>query len=80
MALEGLTAVSAEALRTLLRHVHRGEVAVPLTISELTRTGLQYCALELLAQLRMLDRAGVVAVLTAVLAEREAVARRSAGP
>jgi hypothetical protein len=77
MALEGLTAVSSESLRVLLRHVHRGEVALPLTIGELTRTGLQYCALELLAQLRTLDRAGVVAVVTAVLAEREATARRT---
>lgn len=78
MALTGLTAVSTDALRALLRHVHRGEVELPLTIGELTRTGLQYCAVDLLAQLRGLPEPAVVAVLTAVIAERLQVERAAA--
>lgn len=79
MQVVGLTAVSSDALRALLRHVHRGEVALPLTIGELTRTGLQYCAVDLLAHLRGLTQEGVVAVLTAVIAERMQVERQTAG-
>lgn len=77
----GLTEIPTDALRSLLRLVYKGEVEIPLTITQITRTGLQYCAGDLLASLRTLDKAGVMAVLTVVIAEREAVARRpSAAP
>ena len=66
----GLTQVSTEALKTLLRAVLREEIAVPLTFEELTRCGLQHCASELLDTLRGLDERAVKAVLMAVLAER----------
>ena len=72
----GLTEVPTDALRALMRLVYKGELEVPLTITQITRTGLQYCAGDLLATLRCLDKDGVIAVLTVVIAEREAVARR----
>jgi hypothetical protein len=73
----GLTTVSTEALKTLLKGLHKGTLAPPLTIEALTRHGLQYCAAELLGHLRTLDNHGMQAVLVAVIAERNAVAARS---
>ena len=73
--LRGLTDVSDAALTTLVRFAHRGELAFPLTTAELTRVGLQYCASDLLAQLRGLPSEAVLAVATAVLAERAAARR-----
>ena len=68
--LVGLTPVSTKDLRTLLLHLHRGELEFPLAIPELTRVGLQHCALDLLHQLRGLDAEATRAVVTAVLSER----------
>ena len=77
----GLTEVPTDALRALLRLVYKEEIALPLTITQITRTGLQYCASDLLGALRTLDKAGVMAVLTGVSAEREAqIARPLATP
>jgi hypothetical protein len=70
--LRGLTQIPTAALRTLLSSVHKKVVATPLTIGELTRIGLQFCAAELMRELRGLDEVGVRAVLVAVLAERAA--------
>ena len=67
---KGLAGVETEALKTLLRALHRGDVRFPLDIGELTRVGLQYTAAPLLAHLRGLDEAGVRAVIVAVIAER----------
>ncbi|MSP54538.1 MAG: hypothetical protein EXR69_02875 [Myxococcales bacterium] len=77
--LRGLTEVPSGGLKALLGHAYRGEVEFPLTVTELTRTGLQYCAVELLAHLRALPREAVISVVTAVIAEREAAAREAAG-
>ena len=68
---EGLTPVATDALKHLLALVHRDELNVPLDVSEFTRIGLQDAA-EDLSLLRGLDKAGVRAVLVAVLAERKA--------
>jgi len=76
----GLTPVSTEALKTLLKGLHKGTLAPPLTIEALTRHGLQYCAADLLAHLRTLDGHGMQAVLVAVIAERNAVAARTPPP
>lgn len=73
--LRGLTEVPTGGLKALLGHAYRAEVEFPLTITELTRTGLQYCAVDMLAHLRTLSCEGVIAVVTAVIAEREAAAR-----
>ena len=70
----GLTAVDTEALKTLLRTLHRGDVHGPLSVEDLARIGLQYCAEDILGHLRGVDDAGLRAVLVAVIAER-----RSAG-
>lgn len=78
--IRGLTDVPTDALRTLVRLVYKGEIEAPLDITQITRTGLQFCATDLLATLRALDRQSVLAVLTVTLAEREAAARRSPTP
>ena len=67
----GLTEVSTEDLRKLLRAMHHGHVTCPLTPVGLTCVGLQDAVGELLAHLRGLDRSAVHAVLVAVIAERE---------
>lgn len=69
---KGLTEVKTGALVALLRAVHRGDVTCPLSVEDLTRVGLQYCATELLGHLRGLDKRGVSAVVVAVIAERRA--------
>ncbi|MEN9784739.1 MAG: hypothetical protein RLZZ299_3 [Pseudomonadota bacterium] len=66
----GLTALSTPQLRTILRALHRAEIAAPLDIVALTRIGLQEPAEAVLRQLRGLDAAGTRAVLVCVLAER----------
>lgn len=66
----GLTPVATDDLRKLLQALHRGHLAFPLAIENLTRVGLQHCATLLTGQLRELDERGVRAVLVAVIAER----------
>jgi hypothetical protein len=66
----GLTDVPTKPLRTLLRALHRQQVTCPLTPVALVALGLQDHANVLLGHLRELDRAGVHAVLVAVIAER----------
>lgn len=68
----GLTPVSTDALIHLLRLTYRQELTFPLTITELTRVGLQSNANSLLGQLRGLEATGTKAVLVSVLAERKA--------
>jgi len=68
---QGLVPVKTDALRTLLRHLYRGDIEAPLALPDLTRIGLQYCASDLLHHLRGLDNTAVRAVLVAVLAERK---------
>lgn len=67
----GLTEVSTDDLRKLLRALHRGEVECPLSPVGLTCVGLQDAVGELLAHLRGLEQSAVHAVLVAVIAERE---------
>jgi hypothetical protein len=66
----GLTEVDTEALRKLLRAVHRGDVQCPLTPVGLVALGLQDSANLILGHLRNLSQPAVHAVLVAVLAER----------
>lgn len=72
----GLSAVSEAALTTLLRAIYRKELRCPLSLSELTRFGLQYCASDLMAALRDLDERAAIVVLVCVIAERKATAQR----
>jgi len=70
-ASRGLTTVSGDELKSLLRHLHRGELACPVTPGELARFGFQDRSEPLLHTLRGLDEAAVRAVIVAVLAERD---------
>ena len=67
---QGLTRITTEDLKRLLRALHHGDLRTPLAIDELTRFGLQDVAADLLALLRSLDEKAIRAVLVAVLAER----------
>ena len=66
----GLSRLSDEDLKELLRRVHHEELSSPLRRSELLTMGMNKIAdnADLLVGL---DRAGVRAVLVAVLAERQ---------
>ena len=66
----GLTNVSTNDLKTMLRYLHRGEMNCPLTPAELARFGLQRCSGPILGHLRKLDAEGCRAVVVAVIAER----------
>jgi hypothetical protein len=72
----GLTRVSTEDLTRLLRIVHRGTVAFPIS-----RGSLVLCAFgHLEGELNLLvglDQAGARAMLVAVIAERRAVIERA---
>ncbi|MFT4628679.1 MAG: hypothetical protein ACI8PZ_007375, partial [Myxococcota bacterium] len=67
----GLSKVSDNDLRELLRAHHRGELPSPVTRIGLAQTGLLRLGDEL-DVLHGLDAAGVRAVLVAVLCERRA--------
>lgn len=71
-----LTGVPTDDLRKLLRHVHRGEIEVPITPVGLSLVGLQHRTELFMQSLRGLDESGVRAVLVAVTAERIAVEER----
>lgn len=66
----GLTELSTDELRKLLRALHRGELQCPVSTQRLTCVGFQYRNEQLMGSLRGLDEAGVRAVLVCVLAER----------
>lgn len=65
----GLRRVSSDDLKTILRFVYREELKCPIDRPGLAMTGLLRLADEIDA-LQGLDRRGVQAVITAVLAER----------
>lgn len=66
----GLTHVSTAQLRALLRHVHRNEIACPITPAQLAPMGFQGESETLMGSLRGLDETATRALLTAVIAER----------
>ncbi|MEN0067099.1 MAG: hypothetical protein AAGA48_33520 [Myxococcota bacterium] len=65
----GLTVVPDKVLMELLRQVHRGTLVCPVTRPGLGEIGLLHWGDDL-EILRGLDKAGTVATLVAVLAER----------
>ena len=73
----GLASVATERLERMFRHLHRQELACPLTPVGLVCIGLQDNLEAVMSVLRGLDRSGVRAVLVAVLAERRAEAART---
>ncbi|MEQ1505425.1 MAG: hypothetical protein ABMB14_24550 [Myxococcota bacterium] len=72
---EGLTRVRDEHLVALLRAIHRDELPCPMDHVGFATAGFLGIA-DHLEHLRGLDKAGVIAVITAVLAERRARAGR----
>jgi hypothetical protein len=68
--IQALTSVPTDDLKKALLLLHRGELNLPLTALELTRTSLHHHQDALLGHLRNLDAPAVRAVLTAVLSER----------
>jgi hypothetical protein len=70
----GLVGMRDEHMIALLRAIHRGDLKCPIDPVQLATAGFLGLA-DRLEHLRGLDKAGVVAVITAVLAERRAVAR-----
>jgi hypothetical protein len=73
----GLVSVSTERLELLLKALHRETIVCPLTPAGLAGHGLQDDTSALLGHMRGLDRAGVHAVVVAVLAERMAADARA---
>lgn len=74
----GLREIPTHQLKKFLGHLHRAEVACPLTIVGLTCIGFQYPSESFLHHLRGMDKAAVTAVVVAVLAERIAHAEEIA--
>jgi hypothetical protein len=70
MKAEGLTSLSTEHLKRLLKYLHRGELTLPLDAHGIAAAGFQFRHQELMAALRGLDEVAVRAVLVCVLAER----------
>ncbi len=72
----GLTTISTEHLRRLLRAVFKEELECPVTPAGLAAIGLQDVSAPLLSHLRGLDSTAIHAVVVAVIAEREGVTDR----
>ena len=66
---KGLSQISTNDLKELLRAVHRGELSCPISRKGLASTNFLRLGDDL-GHLRGLDSRGVTAVLVAVLAER----------
>ena len=66
----GLTTISSDHLRALLRAVFKEQIDCPLTPGGLAALGLQDVSGPILSHLRGLEARAVHAVLVAALAER----------
>ena len=73
---QGLVRVRDEHLVALFRAIHRGELECPIDHPKLATAGFLGIA-DHLEHLRGLDRTAVLAVITAVIAERRALTGRS---
>ncbi len=70
MEVDGLTSLTTEHLKTLLKYLHDGTLELPLTAHSIAAAGFQFRHHELMGALRGLDSAAVRAVLVCVIAER----------
>jgi len=70
MQVEGLTSLTTEHLKRMLKYLHDGSLGLPLTAHSIAAAGFQFRHHELMAALRGLDETAVRAVLVCVLAER----------
>ena len=70
MEVDGLTSLTTDHLKRLLKYLHDGSLGLPLTAHSIAAAGFQFRHHELMNALRGLDEAAVRAVLVCVLAER----------
>jgi len=70
MEVEGLTSLTTEHLKKLLKYLHAGSLKLPLTAHSIAAAGFQFRHHELMDALRGLDTPAVRAVLVCVIAER----------
>ena len=70
MNVEGLTSLTTNHLKRLLKYVHEGSLGLPLTAHSIAAAGFQFRHHELMSALRGLDEAAIRAVLVCVIAER----------
>ncbi len=70
MDVEGLTSLTTDHLKKLLKYLHDGSLDLPLTAHSIAAAGFQFRHHELMNALRGLDEPAVRAVLVCVLAER----------
>ena len=70
MEVDGLTSLTTDHLKRLLKYLHDGSLYLPLTAHSIAAGGFQFRHHELMNALRGLDEAAVRAVLVCVLAER----------
>lgn len=70
MDVEGLTSLTTDHLKKLLKYLHDGSLDLPLTAHSIAAAGFQFRHHELMSALRDLDEVAVRAVLVCVLAER----------
>jgi hypothetical protein len=70
MEVDGLTSLTTDHLKRLLKYLHDGSLELPLTAHSIAAAGFQFRHHELMNALRGLDEAAVRAVLVCVLAER----------
>ncbi len=70
MEVQGLTSLTTEHLKKLLKYLHDGSLETPLNAHSIACAGFQFRHGELMSALRGLDEAAVRAVLVCVLAER----------
>ncbi len=70
MDVVGLTTLTTEQLKKLLKYLHDGTLETPLDAHRIACVGFQFRHAELMDALRGLDEAAIRAVLVCVLAER----------
>ena len=70
MQVDGLTSLTTEHLKRMLKYLHDGSLGLPLTAHSIAAAGFQFRHHELMGALRGLDETAVRAVLVCVLAER----------
>ena len=66
----GLTRVPTSQLKAMLAHVHRKELACPVTPAQLAPLGFQAESESIMSTLRGMDEAATRSLLVAVIAER----------
>ena len=67
---EGLTSLTTDHLKRLLKYLHGGSLTLPLDAHGIAAAGFQFRHQELMSALRGLDEPAVRAVLVCVLAKR----------